>query len=266
MQPISNADLPSNTVIVPQNKKYVKGILLVALLILGAGSLLSYKLAQKDHGDEDIQAESLETTDDLSLTGSEQYDEDISVEERSRRYFVSEVYPEYPALSSEFLPEQVAAVFVFDNGTSWIVDANKGEEGHNHYLITPQMQKLLETSDITNDPSSNGKTFCRIQGVSFININEYAVVTGYCDGYGGGDFVSTYEIATGAKIQFKADAKNELVENGTATGRLLTVQGSTVVVQYGVFEGAAREHTQIQKYAFFDLNSGNLVDTFIFNP
>ncbi len=204
--------------------------------------------------------------------------------QRSMEYFISDIYPLFPEISSQVSSENITRVVPFtlkndqlEDSRAWLLEV-KAEQGINDYYVLSSLTQTKLDSPATGAGGDIAE--CSLEDVVFVGNErglgrklketEGYIILGsqHCLTYGSGDSVSVFSINTGKKIPFKGTFKIPNTSNyqgvtalGNAQGRLRGVFGvnnPVVVVEYGNFGSAANSVEELSLVAYFDLQSGAL--------
>ncbi|MBD3250504.1 MAG: hypothetical protein GF381_02975 [Candidatus Pacebacteria bacterium] len=264
-----------------QNLIQVKTVLVILFflffLILAGITIYQYfQINSLENDKKDLESKVLE------VQQKEEFNIEKDIKNRRLNYFVEDILPKYPDLESEIRNHEITKVFSFiskDNSRSiWLIET-KNQSSLNHYLINSKLVKKLDHS-ISSSSSDDAR--CNLVDVETIGDEQnlqrelqepqgYLVLSSInCSAYGGGDFVSIYSLASGKKIKmvgnnFKISGSSwhGISDTGNALGRLRGIYGidkPMVVVDYGSFESAANELEEVILTAYFDLQTGKLID------
>ncbi len=201
-------------------------------------------------------------------------------------YFISDYLPQYPKFQAEVKPESIKRVFPLtlkkiseNQGRGWLVEVEKDSKIISHYLLTPILEK--ELADSMSCVSQDENPPIELEKVETVG-NEgglgrdlqeksgYLILSGTKNScYGGADsgFVSVYNLRTGEKIKLQGDFTvpgtiwKGVSKTGNALGIIRGVYGinqPTIVVEYGLFKGAANKVEEVGIIAYFDLQTGRL--------
>ena len=207
----------------------------------------------------------------------------------NRSYFLSKIYSKSPNFQTLIQEDAIKRVFQFpislenDKKTmgGYLVEAENNVNTHSSfsfYLVTSEVQKEL-VNPMSSYADKNGigcfLTDYKIVGnESSLNRSlsdkvGYIILSGKCETYGGGRFVSIYKLSTGEKIILKGNIDiggtmyKGMSETGNALGGVRGVFGVnnlTVVIEFGNDDAsAATSLERLSSIGFFNIQTGNLL-------
>lgn len=257
-------------------------IIVLTIIIFLIGALVSW--VTKDVINKN-QKQTAVNAGPVTSPGPEKTAEEIE-QERRLEYFLEENInvnnnnlAHYPTFKNQVNIENIKRVFnlKLKESAGWLVEVEKTPDYLTYYLLTPSVEKELEHSMSSNYQDDNN--FCTLKKVETVGNEEslnrnledkngYLILTGSCETYGNGSFVSVYKLTTGEKVKLAGVSTTAITPSGNTRGRLKGVYGvfnPTLVVEYGGFENAGSKLQEIDSLGFFDLQTGNLKQSIEFN-
>jgi len=207
----------------------------------------------------------------------------------NKSYFLSNIYTKFPNFQTQVREGTIKRVFQFpisiENDKKamggYLVEAENNINTHgsfSFYLVTSKVQKeLVNSMSSYADKDGIGcfLTDYKIVGNesglnrSLADKVGYMILSGKCETYGGGRFVSIYKLSTGEKIILKGNIDiggtmyKGMSETGNALGGVRGVFGvnnPTLVIEFGSDDAsAATSLERLSSIGFFDIQAGNLM-------
>lgn len=205
----------------------------------------------------------------------------------NKSHFLSKIYPKFSDFQIQVSKDAIKRAFQFpiplrnDKKAmgGYLVEVEKNIATHGgflFYLVTSEVQK-----ELVNPMSSNADTSgpgCFLTSYKIVK-NEsgldeglmdkvgYIILSGKCETYGGGRFISIYRLSTGEKITLKGNiniggtVNKGISGTGNALGEMRGIIGNnnpTLVIEFGNGEGEPRSLGRSSSIGFFDIKTGNL--------
>jgi len=207
----------------------------------------------------------------------------------NKSYFLSKIYTKFPNFQAQMPESTIKRVFQFPISLEidkkamggYLVEAENNvntQSSFSFHLITSDVQKEL-VNPMSSYADKNG-IGCFLTDYKIVG-NEsglnrslsdkvgYIVLSGKCETYGGGRFVSIYKLSTGEKILLQGNINiggtmyEGISETGNALGGVRGVFGvnnPTVVIEFGNDDAsAATSLERLSSIGFFDIQTGNLI-------
>lgn len=205
----------------------------------------------------------------------------------SLTYFLEKIYSKFPIFQSLVAKENIKRVFQFplslENDKNalggYLVEVQEKNNPQNHtsfYLVTEQIQKeLIDPMSSYADANGIGCALIDYQiigneklGRKLLDKNGYLILSGKCETYGGGRFISVYRISNAEKIMLRGNIEiggtmyKGMSETGNALGGVRGIYGvnnPTLVIEFGNDDAsAATPLERLSSIGFFDLQTGKL--------